>query len=79
MVKEKSKSLAIPIQMSKLELELYIKNYIPNGWKESIRTVDFFPLISDEDYASIVRGVIPDKKEYLKWYVKEAILSWLKK
>ena len=63
----------------KEELEIYIKNYVPKGWKESIKTVDFPPHISDNDFEMILKGNIPNKKEYLKWYIKEAIFSWLEK
>lgn len=64
--------------MNKTDLQIFIKYYIPNGWKNPIKDVDFAPMISDEDYNEILSGKIPADKQYEKWYVKAAIKEWLK-
>ena len=59
-------------------LETFIRLYIPKGWVGPIREFDFAPMVSDEDFEMIVRGQIPDKPQYNKWYVKAAIEDWKK-
>ena len=59
-------------------LECFIKLYVPRGWVGPIREFDFAPMVSDEDFEMIVRGQIPDKPQYNKWYVKAAIEDWKK-
>jgi hypothetical protein len=61
------------------ELETYIRFYIPKGWVGPIREFDFAPLISDEDMELILRGEIPNKPEYKKWYIQDAIKDFLNK
>lgn len=58
------------------ELEIFIKLFIPNGWVGPIREFDFAPLISDEDFEIIKGGKLPDKPDYKKWYVKDAVKAW---
>jgi len=62
--------------MVRSDLETFIRLYVPKGWVGPIREFDFAPLISDEDFAMIVKGEMPDKKEYQKWYIKAAIEAW---
>ena len=60
-------------------LEYHIRFYIPKGWVGPIHEFDFIPLITDEDFQSILQGVIPEKKEFNKWYLQDAIKDWLSK
>jgi hypothetical protein len=59
-----------------LELENYIRDYVPNGWKESIETAMFVPWVSVQDLMSIMNRVIPSK--FSKQKFQEAIYAWLK-
>lgn len=61
------------------ELEMFIKLYVPRGWVGPIRDFDFAPLISDEDFKTILSGKMPLDKQYDKWYVRDAINEWRKK
>jgi hypothetical protein len=62
--------------LSSMELESYIRNFRPKGWRVPIHNVDFTPLISDEEFQVILKKEIPNTKQYNKWYVKSAIESW---
>lgn len=62
---------------TRYNLEIYIKMFIPEGWMGPIREFDFAPLISDEDLEIILKGKLPDKPAYKKWYIQDAIRSWL--
>ncbi len=59
-----------------LELELYIRDYVPNGWKESLEMAMFIPWVSVVDLTEILEGKIPDKFNHIR--IKEAINAWLK-
>lgn len=65
--------------MKRLNLENYIRFYVPKGWVGPIREFDYAPLISEEDFKIIMDGGIPLDKQYDKWYVKDAINEWRKK
>lgn len=64
---------------TRLNLEAHIRFYIPKGWVGPIREFDFAPLISDEDFEIIMNGAFPDKRDFQKWYVQDAIKDYLKK
>lgn len=65
--------------MNRSDLEIYIKLYVPKGWVGPIREFDFAPLVSDEEFKTILEGKIPLDKKYDRWYVKDAIKSWQEK
>jgi len=37
---------------------------------------NFAPLISDEDFEMINSGKMPNKSDYNKWYVQDAVKAW---
>jgi hypothetical protein len=61
-----------------LELEHYIRDYTPEGWKESIETAMFVPWVSVVDINRILNNDIPTKFKDHKEFM-EAVQSWLKK
>lgn len=61
-----------------LELEHYIRNYVPTGWKESIETAMFVPCVFGKDVRRILENNIPIQFQKYPCMV-EAIKSWLKK
>lgn len=60
-----------------LELEHYIRDYVPKEWKESIEIAMFVPWVSVVDLNRILNNDIPTKFD--KHPFKEAVQSWLKK
>ena len=58
------------------DLQLFIRYHIPTGWVGPIREFDFAPLVSEEDFKTILEGKIPVDSQYRKWYVIEAIKKW---
>lgn len=62
---------------TRTDLEFHIKFYIPKGWIGPIREFDFAPSISEEDFQLILKGQIPNTRQYDKWYMKAAIEDWL--
>jgi hypothetical protein len=40
---------------------------------------DFAPLISEDEFKLILNGQIPKGRQYDKWYVHDAIKSWMDK
>lgn len=58
-----------------LELEEYIRDYVPYGWKVSIESAMLVPWVSIVDMREILSGVIPNKFERVM--LKEAVESWL--
>ena len=58
-----------------IRLEWFIREYIPGIWVVPISNVCFIPLITSEEYDSIINGVIP--KELDAWYFREAIAKYL--
>ena len=61
-----------------LELEHYIRDYIPTGWKESIETAMFVPCVFEKDIDRILNNCIPWDFQKHPCMI-EAIKSWLKK
>lgn len=66
------------LTLEALKLEEFIKFFKPTGWVGPIHDFDFIPYISDADIKIILEGKFPEDMKYGKWYVKEAIASWLK-
>ena len=64
---------------SSVELECFIKYYNPKGWRGTIHEFDFAPLISEDEFKLILNGQIPKGRQYDKWYVHDAIKSWMDK
>lgn len=60
-----------------LELEHYIRDYVPKGWKESIESVMFVPWVSVVDVNRVLNNDIPSK--FYTHPIKEAVHSWLDK
>jgi len=58
-----------------IRLEWFIRKYTPSGWVETIERACFVPMITSEEYDSIVNGVIPESLS--AWYIKEAIDKYL--
>ena len=59
-----------------LELEHYIRDYTPEGWKKSIETVMFVPWVSVVDINRILNNDIPSKfvfKGSIVWITNERI------
>jgi len=65
--------------MSRMELEFFLKKYIPSGWVGPIMDFDFAPHVSDQDFKIVTEGKIPEGKKYEKWYVKAAVQEWQKR
>jgi hypothetical protein len=59
-----------------LELEYYIKKYIPKAWVLPIANVAFTPMITSQVYEELKAG---EYGEDYPWYVKEAIASYFEK
>jgi hypothetical protein len=57
-----------------LELEHYIRDYIPEGWTESLENVMFVPWVSINDIKLILKDEIPCKFD--KTPFKQAIWDW---
>ena len=58
-----------------LELEHFIRNYIPEGWQGSIENAMFVPTVLEADIVTIREGYIPNK---FNWYpMVLAINEWL--
>ena len=64
------------IMPSRIELELFVKKYIPKGWVGPIEDFDFAPYFSDDAFQDVLEGKIPEGRRYVKWYVKAAIQKW---
>jgi hypothetical protein len=60
-----------------IELEYFIKKYIPKFWKEPIGMVSFVPSILDDDFIKLEAGEVPERFD--KWYFKEAISKYFEK
>ena len=60
-----------------LELESFIKFYVPKNWRGPIHEFDFPPYLTEDEFNQILTGVIPDVPKFQKYYVKEAINKWL--
>lgn len=60
-----------------LELEHFIRDFIPAGWKEPISSVMFVPIVLEADIATIEEGNIPDKfgKGPMLWAVRSYMLK----
>lgn len=58
-----------------LELEHYIRDFIPPHWKESIQKVMFVPFVSEKDVRNIKNGSIPFK--FCNTPMLLAIRAWL--
>ena len=63
---------------NKVELESFIRFYVPKGWVGPIREFDYAPYVTEEEFKLILTGTIPSDKKFDKWYVKDAINAWLK-
>jgi hypothetical protein len=60
-----------------INMEQFIREYIPKNWMEPIQEVDFVPHFSYEEIDEIFSGNIPERIR--KWYIKEAIQEFVKK
>jgi hypothetical protein len=67
------------IQDEAMELELFIRSFIPKGWRENLQTVMFCPMITEADYISIRKGEIPTTSRYQQPMIEVAIKVWLSK
>jgi hypothetical protein len=62
--------------MSAIELEWFIRKYIPRIWVEPIERSCFIPRFNGCEFLQIMNGGIPDKIK--EWYYIEAIRKWQK-
>ena len=63
----------------RIELEFFIRKFIPKCWTCPIADVDFAPYISEKEFDEIIDGRIPDDKKYSKWYIRQAITAWMER
>ena len=60
-----------------LDLEHFIRDFIPAHWKEPIHMVMFVPFVSEQDIVTIQNGTIPEKFNSMAMLL--AIRAWLLK
>lgn len=53
-----------------IQLESFIKGYVPNGWREPIRVCDFVPSITEENYTDFERMMQSDNNEWTCYRIK---------
>lgn len=54
------------------ELENFIRNYVPDGWKEPLHKVMFCPMVYEDNYDKFKNGIFPDNMyEVIKIAIKE--------
>jgi hypothetical protein len=63
------------VEQKALELEYFIRKYVPDSWKEPIETIMFVPWVSVRDIKQILSGIIP--RIFDKFPFNEAIKTWL--
>lgn len=60
-----------------LQLEHFIRDFVPGNWKESIGMVEFVPFIAEQDIITIQSGIVPEKlnKPPILWAIRAYMLK----
>ena len=66
-----------PLWKQALELEHFIRAFVPPGWKDTIEQVMFVPWLSENDNLKIKDGIIPMhfEKEVFKLAIRAYLLG----
>jgi len=66
-----------PLWEQALELEHYIRDYVPGGWKAPIAQLMFVPMVLEADIVSITKGIIPGKfkEPAIKWAIRAYLMG----
>jgi len=61
-----------------LEIDQFVKYYVPKGWRGPIHEFVFPPMFTEEQVKVILNGGIPIDNVLVKnhWYIHEAINEW---
>lgn len=63
------------IKPSASDLNWFVSNFIPTGWKENISNVTFIPGWVYVDFEAESKGIVNSEAP---WYVREAITAYFK-
>lgn len=64
-------------------LERFIRDYVPQGWKESISSISFIPIFTKQEMVDLFEAFqMDDLRQKIcnrPWYVQRAIEDFFKK